>query len=144
VNRNRRLMRFAKSSKAQEPTNRNGWNHLGCVEDRHPDSGADGVGSVRAARGTRLGMRWRSQTNFLPWSSTRTRQSMKVDNYLASDTKETANPWEWWQRNKMDARQTGIIRSALTYGVGYVDGVAVAEPAWAARGRSCGRCRRGR
>jgi hypothetical protein len=67
-----------------------------------------------------LGMRWRSQTNFLPLVVDTYSQSMKVDNYLASDTRETANPWEWWQRNKMDARQTGIIRSALTYGVGYV------------------------
>jgi hypothetical protein len=67
-----------------------------------------------------LGMRWRSQTNFLPLVVDTYAQSLKVDNYLASDTKETANPWEWWQRNKMDARQTGVIRAALTYGVGYV------------------------
>jgi hypothetical protein len=66
-----------------------------------------------------LGMRWRSQTNFLPLVVDVYSQSMKVDNYLASDTKETANPWEWWQRNKMDARQTGVIRAALAYGVGY-------------------------
>lgn len=67
-----------------------------------------------------VGMRWRSQTNFLPLVVDTYSQSLKVDNYLASGTKETANPWEWWQRNKMDARQTGIIRSALTYGAGYV------------------------
>lgn len=67
-----------------------------------------------------LGMRWRSQTNFLPLVVKTYSQSMKVDNYLASDTKETAEgPWEWWQRNKMDARQTGIIRSVLGYGVAY-------------------------
>jgi hypothetical protein len=67
-----------------------------------------------------FGMRWRSQTNFLPLVVDVYSQSMKVDNYLASDTKETAKtPWEWWQRNKMDARQTGIIRSVLKYGVAY-------------------------
>jgi hypothetical protein len=57
------------------------------------------------------GMRQRSQTNFLPLVEKVYSQSLKVDNYLASDTKETASgPWEWWQRNKMDARQTGLIR----------------------------------
>lgn len=67
-----------------------------------------------------FGMKWRSQTNFLPLVVDVYSQSMKVDNYLASDTKETAKgPWEWWQRNKFDARQTGIIRSVLTYGVSY-------------------------
>lgn len=68
-----------------------------------------------------LGMKWRSQTNFLPLVVDVYSQSMKVDNYLASDSKETARtPWEWWQRNKFDARQTGIIRSVLTYGASYV------------------------
>lgn len=66
-----------------------------------------------------MGMKWRSQTNFLPLVVDAYSQSMKVDDYLASSTKQTANPWEWWQRNKFDARQTGIIRSVLTYGVAY-------------------------
>jgi hypothetical protein len=65
------------------------------------------------------GMKWRSQTNFLPLVVDVYSQSMKVDNYLASSTKDTASPWRWWQRNKFDARQTGIIRSVLTYGVSY-------------------------
>lgn len=65
------------------------------------------------------GMKWRSQTNFLPLVLDVFSQSMKVDNYLASDTKETASPWKWWQRNKFDARQTGVIRSVLEYGVAY-------------------------
>lgn len=65
------------------------------------------------------GMKWRSQTNFLPLVLDVFSQSMKVDNYLASDTKETASPWKWWQRNKFDARQTGVIRSTLQYGVAY-------------------------
>src|SRR6478735_11080754 len=66
-----------------------------------------------------IGMKWRSQTNFLPLVLDVFSQSMKVDNYLSSKTKQTASPWQWWQRNKMVARQTGIIRSALQYGVGY-------------------------
>jgi hypothetical protein len=65
-------------------------------------------------------MKWRSHTNFLPLVVGTYSQAMKIDNYLASDTKDTAKvPWEWWQRNRMDARQTGIIRSALKYGIAY-------------------------
>lgn len=67
-----------------------------------------------------MGMKWRSQTNLLPLVVDVYSQSMKVDNYLASDTKDTATvPWEWWQRNKMDARQTGLVRGVLKYGVSY-------------------------
>ena len=65
------------------------------------------------------GMKWRSQTNFLPLVLDVYSQSMKVDNYLSSTTKETATPWKWWQRNKMVARQTGLVRGALEFGASY-------------------------
>lgn len=66
------------------------------------------------------GMKWRSHTNFLPLVVGTYSQAMKIDNYLSSTTNDTADvPWKWWQRNRMDARQTGVIRSALKYGVGY-------------------------
>lgn len=61
----------------------------------------------------------RAQTNFLPLVLDTFSQSMKVDNYLSGTGKETAAPWQWWQKNKLDARQTGIHRSALQYGVSY-------------------------
>lgn len=61
----------------------------------------------------------RSQTNYLPLVLDTFAQSLKVDNYFSGGTNETAAPWQWWQRNKMDARQTGIHRSALQYGVAY-------------------------
>jgi hypothetical protein len=66
-----------------------------------------------------IGMKWRSQTNFLPLVLDVFSQSMKVSNYLSSATQRTAEPWLWWQRNKMTARQTGIIRGVLEYGVSY-------------------------
>lgn len=66
-----------------------------------------------------IGMKWRSQTNFLPLVLDVYSQSMKVDNYLSSATKETAAPWIWWQRNKMVARQTGLVRGVLEFGVSY-------------------------
>ena len=79
---------------------------------------------ILAAQGRReepvLGMKWRSQTNFLPLVIDVYSQSMKIDNYLSSSTKDTAEePWKWWQRNKMDARHTGLIRGALKYGASY-------------------------
>jgi hypothetical protein len=81
---------------------------------------------VRMSRTHKL--KWRSQTNFLPLVLDVFSQSMKVDNYLASDTKETASPWKWWQRNKFDARQTGIIRSALQYGAAYTTVLPSLDP----------------
>ena len=60
------------------------------------------------------GLARKSQTNFLPLVLDIFSQSLKVDNYLSGDA--TPGVWEWWQRNKMDARQTGINRTALHYG----------------------------
>lgn len=65
------------------------------------------------------GLAWISQTNFLPLVLDVYSQAMKVDNYIASSTRDTAKSWEWWKRNKMAAQQTGIIRSVLAYGAAY-------------------------
>ena len=61
----------------------------------------------------------RSQTNYLPLVLDTFSQSMKVDNYFSGEGKETAAPWKWWQKNKLDARQTGVHRGTLKYGVSY-------------------------
>lgn len=66
------------------------------------------------------GLALRAQTNFLPLVLDTFSQSMKVDNYFSSADKVTARPWQWWQRNKLDARQAGVHRSALQYGASYV------------------------
>lgn len=76
------------------------------------------------------GLAWTAQTNYLPLVLDVFSQAMKVDNYIASGTRDTAKPWEWWQRNKMAALQTGINRSVLTFGAGYT----VALPAMAPPG----------
>src|ERR1700750_744535 len=65
------------------------------------------------------GLAWTAQTNYLPLVLDVYSQAMKVDNYIASSTRDTAKAWEWWQRNKMAAMQTGITRSVLTFGAGY-------------------------
>jgi hypothetical protein len=67
-----------------------------------------------------VGLARKSQTNFLPLILDTFGQSMKVDDYLPGTGQTSAPPWEWWQRNKFDARQTGVHRTALQYGVSYV------------------------
>ncbi|MEZ5152114.1 phage portal protein [Rhodococcus zopfii] len=65
------------------------------------------------------GLARKSQTNVLPLVLDTFSQGMKVDNYFSGQGHTTAAPWEWWQRNRMDAAQTGIIRAALRDGVSY-------------------------
>ena len=70
-------------------------------------------------QGPMSSLAWQAQTNFLPLVLDVFSQSMRVDNYIASDTQDTAQAWEWWQRNKMSAYQAGIFRSTLAYGAAY-------------------------
>lgn len=72
------------------------------------------------------GLARKSQTNFLPLVLDVFSQSLKVDNYLSGE--ETPAVWEWWQRNKMDARQTGINRAALHYGASYATVLPAMNP----------------
>lgn len=46
-------------------------------------------------------------------------QSMYVDGFRAARAADDTEAWGIWQRNRMDARQTGIIRSTLAYGTAY-------------------------
>jgi len=46
-------------------------------------------------------------------------QSMAIDGFRRPKDGEDAAPWAIWQANKMDARQSGIIRSTLAYGTAY-------------------------
>lgn len=59
-----------------------------------------------------------SQALFLPLVLDTFAQSMKVDNFVTSK-REKSPAWEHWQRNSMDAIQTGITRAALQYGTSY-------------------------
>lgn len=64
----------------------------------------------------------KSQTNYLPLLVKTFAQVMKADGYYTDNDEgdDVNDPWVWWQRNRMDSRQTGLIRSALQYGVGYL------------------------
>lgn len=75
-----------------------------------------------------------SETNYLPLLVKTFSQVMKVDDYLTVDTEADgfSSPWVWWQRNRMDSRQTGLIRSAISYGAAY----ATALPGTYGRGQA--------
>jgi hypothetical protein len=61
---------------------------------------------------------WKSRTNFLPLILDAFAQQIKADGYIeANGTPSKA--WRYWQHNGLDARQTGIHRSALQFGAAY-------------------------
>jgi len=46
-------------------------------------------------------------------------QSMYVDGFRADKESDNALVWGAWQKNRLDARQTGIHRASFTYGTSY-------------------------
>jgi len=61
----------------------------------------------------------KSRTNYLPLLVKTFSQVMKLDGCAFSSDEGGTDPWVWWQRNRMDSRQTGLTRSVLSYGAGY-------------------------
>ena len=61
---------------------------------------------------------WKSRTNFLPLILDTFAQVMKADGYIEANGK-TSQAWKYWQDNGLDARQTGVHRSALQFGASY-------------------------
>jgi len=47
-------------------------------------------------------------------------QSLYIDGYRAPRQEDEAPAWDIWQRNRLDARQMGVHRASLGYGVAYV------------------------
>lgn len=62
-------------------------------------------------------------------------QSMYVDGYRTPKTEGEAPAWNIWQRNRLDARQLGVHRAALSYGVAYAT-VLPGDPVAVIRGIS--------
>ncbi|HVQ51110.1 MAG TPA: phage portal protein, partial [Mycobacterium sp.] len=46
-------------------------------------------------------------------------QNLYVDGYRRAKSDDNAEPWTIWQANRLDARQHGIHRAALKYGISY-------------------------
>lgn len=60
-----------------------------------------------------------SKINILPLVVTAVAQNLFADGYRPARSMKNAKPWEIWQANRWDARQAGVYRAALTYGVTY-------------------------
>lgn len=61
----------------------------------------------------------KANTNYLPLLVKTFRQVMKADGYYSASDSDAEEPWVWWQRNRMDSRQSGLVDGALTYGASY-------------------------
>lgn len=61
----------------------------------------------------------KAETNHLPLLVRTFRQVLQVEGYNMADPPEEQNPWRWWQLNRLDARQAGLVDSSLKYGVAY-------------------------
>lgn len=78
--------------------------------------------SVYVPRGARAEYRWllrRSKVNMLRLVVAVLAQNLYVDGYRREKESDDAKPWEIWQANRLDARQHGIHRAALKYGIAY-------------------------
>lgn len=78
--------------------------------------------SVYVPTSARVEYRWllrRSIVNMMPLVVNVVAQNLYVDGYRPAGSDENARVWEFWQANRMDARQHGIHRAALKYGISY-------------------------
>lgn len=76
-----------------------------------------------------------SRVNMMRFVVDATVQVMYVDGYRGPTTEGEEPAWETWQANRLDARQIGVHRSALTFGSSYVT-VMPGAPAPVIRGVS--------
>lgn len=60
-----------------------------------------------------------SKVNMLPLVVQSYVENLFVEGYRPARAGENADAWQRWQENRLDARQSGIYRSALTYGTSY-------------------------
>lgn len=60
-----------------------------------------------------------AKVNILPLVVTEIAQNLFVEGYRPARKAENAAVWKIWQANRMDARQSGIYRAALGYGLAY-------------------------
>lgn len=79
--------------------------------------------SVYVPRPAQQEYRWlvsRARVNILTLVVDTFAQALYVEGYRPARSADNASPWGHWQANRMDARQSGLYRAALTYGVAYL------------------------
>lgn len=79
----------------------------------------DSVYVPKSARDEYHWLRSRAKVNMLQLVVTVVAQNLYVDGYRPAGSAENVGPWRTWQANRMDARQHGVHRAALKYGIGY-------------------------
>src|SRR5690606_27591625 len=60
-----------------------------------------------------------ARVNVLPLVVSTIAQNLFVEGYRPARAPEDAEVWGIWQANRLDARQEGLYRAALTYGTSY-------------------------
>lgn len=73
----------------------------------------------KSARDEYTWLRKRAKVNMMRLVVTVLAQNLYVDGYRPTGVAENAEAWRFWQANRMDARQHGVHRSALKYGISY-------------------------
>jgi hypothetical protein len=61
----------------------------------------------------------RSITNWLPLFPDTFAKGLAVSGYRPAKSADNAGPWDFWQANGLDARQSIVYRGALNYGTSY-------------------------
>lgn len=83
---------------------------------------AEGVCRIPVPEGSPAALRrsaMMSETPYLELAVRTFRQVLKVDGVYLPSAPEKAPSWKFWQQNRMDAGQTGIVDAALKYGAAY-------------------------
>ena len=73
----------------------------------------------RDATPTMKALAVKARTNLLPLVLDTFSQGLKVEGYSSPESPANVDAWAHWQRNGMDAHQTGVHRSTLAYGAAY-------------------------
>lgn len=73
----------------------------------------------QSARDEYTWLRKRAKVNMMRLVVTVLAQNLYVDGYRPAGLAENSEAWRYWQANRMDARQHGVHRTALKYGIGY-------------------------
>ena len=60
-----------------------------------------------------------SLTNIMPLVVSTFAQNLFIEGFRARRKSQNAKSWALWQANRMDARQSGLFRSAVEYGLAY-------------------------
>lgn len=64
-----------------------------------------------------------AETNYLALLLETYSQTMHVDSYITKSDAGGKDPWDTWQRNRMDSRQVSLHRSALAYSAAYASAI---------------------